>query len=165
MDYKELKILIDKYMDGQTSLEEEGRLREYFRECRSEKGGDKVGEFGELAYLFDFFDEEREIEAKSYTAESVKNRKNRFVSLKWLYSFGAAASLLGLLYLGNVFVDKSDVKVYAYVNGVAVTDEYTAMQEAKKALTEISDRYNDATHDLKYFQVFDKVTKLVTKKY
>ena len=31
MDYKVMEQLLDKYFDGETSLQEESRLREYFR--------------------------------------------------------------------------------------------------------------------------------------
>lgn len=53
MDYNQLETLIKKYWDCETSLEEEERLREWFR------AHEVPDRFKETAKLFSYFDEQK----------------------------------------------------------------------------------------------------------
>jgi hypothetical protein len=54
MDYNQLEALIKKYWDCETSLEEEERLREWFRTHEVPE------RFKETAKLFSYFDEQKQ---------------------------------------------------------------------------------------------------------
>ena len=71
MDYKEINNIINKYFDGQTTLEEESLLKEYFK-------NDKIApEHKRLKPLFVFYEEEAHLKnPRPIQFKNFKRRRN-----------------------------------------------------------------------------------------
>lgn len=148
-----LKKLIDKYFDGETSLEEEQQLREFFQQ------EDLSGSYAELRAYFiasDEFSEETlsddfdEMLDKKLLAES--KPVQRKITTYWI--FGIAATVLLLLsfwFSTELFQPK---ELYG-----TITDPEIAFMETKKVLGDVSQKLNEGLKPAK--QTTDKVKKNV----
>jgi hypothetical protein len=84
MTHKTAKTLLDRYFLGETSLEEEQQLREYFRD------GDIHPELAAYPPLFSYWEQAGEIVAPKVKRSAVRRR----LSVRWLTAAAAAAVLL-----------------------------------------------------------------------
>ena len=91
MTHSEAEILLHRYFEGTTSLDEEARLREYFR------AGDVRPDLAELDPLFAYWDEAANIMAPPVKKAAARRR----LPLRWLSA--AAAAVLLLFAAGNWF--------------------------------------------------------------
>lgn len=153
MDYKEIKILLDKYFEGNSSLNEEKLLQEYF--TRNENIPD------DLLYAKEIFSHFRSESAVHF--EDTERRKMRINSKNVLRIMGVAASIAVFVSIIMFFKKPKEKKVYAVINGVEITDRNIAIHETKKALLLISDNLNQGTRDLSYLSKFNEVERLVSK--
>lgn len=150
-----LKQLIDKYFDGETSLEEEHQLRDFFQQeelpdafaqlkayflASDELSGEVLGE-----------DFDTLLEKKLLAESKTQQRKiiTYFIS-------GVAATILLLIsvWLGTQLFQPKEV--YG-----TITDPKIAFMETKKVLGDISQRLNEGLEPAK--QTTDKVKKNVEK--
>lgn len=92
MTHLEAEILLHRYFEGTSSLNEEMRLREYFR------AGDVHPDLAELDPLFAYWDEAAKVMAPPTLPQAAAKRKltagRRKMPLRWLSSAAAAALLL-----------------------------------------------------------------------
>lgn len=84
MTHSEAEILLHRYFEGTTSLDEVTRLREYFR------AGDVHPDLAELDPLFAYWDEAANIVAPPVKKAPVRRR----LPLRWLSAAAAAVLLL-----------------------------------------------------------------------
>lgn len=102
MSREEIKILIEKYYQAETTLEEEQQLREYF--SKKENRGDDP-ELAELLMLYDQFHEtETSDEQLSLEPEKIRRLQPgaKTYSLPWYYSAAAAVVfLIAGVFLGS----------------------------------------------------------------
>jgi len=136
---KDIKFLLNKYFEGQTSLEEEKILREFFQK------DDIPEELRGYTPVFQYFaDEIRNLEdAKSQTQNIFKPTK-RSLFVRWTSL--AAACLLILLCI-SIFFTKNNVisdKSVAYINGKKYTDINLISAETLRCLENISDAGSEA---------------------
>ena len=79
---QQIKALLDKYMDGQTTVEEEALLADYFR------SGDVPAEWEDYRAMFDYFD--RGMEDGLVTVEQSRPSLTRQMGRRW-WGIAAAA--------------------------------------------------------------------------
>ena len=155
MREEELKRLLEKYYNGESTEEEEGSLREYFRKNNIPEGyeAEKI--------IFGYLDESIEIPEPSVDFEarilagidaSESSRRSRTMKKYHLPILSAAAGLL--LLVGSYF--------YFSVRAEPMdtfTDPEIAYAETIKILSDVSSQMNRGTHVLEPVGKINKLTK------
>ena len=142
MELSRIKILVDKYFDGLTSLEEEQELARYFAETE-----DIPEEYQVVKMMLSSFctlsNETPKAEVKAVAETKHRNifRLNR----KWIASVAAAAAILiGIViaFMPNKAIEsttETEPSYVCYVNGVRIDDEQVAYAEASRILGSVSE--------------------------
>ena len=166
-EFKTIQDLLDKYMDGATSNEEEATLRKYFEE----HGNDIPEEWESYRALFGYIgfeqmnlsqilkEEEQEIEKEDILEDEEKNipkkegkeeetspKKETFTKKevsrsRWLKYFGtsvAAAAIIAFLIVGIQKITQPQPECYAVIDGKVYTDQEFVHNEALDALDDVS---------------------------
>ena len=147
--------MLDKYMDGATSNEEEATLRKYFEE----HGNDIPEEWESYRALFGYIgfeqmnlsqilkEEEKEIEKEDILEDEEKNipkkeeKKEEASRSRWLKYFGtsvAAAAIIAFLIVGIQKIAQPQPECYAVIDGKVYTDQEFVHNEALDALEDVS---------------------------
>lgn len=161
-EIKRIQKLLDKYMDGATSNEEETTLRKYFEE----HGNDIPEEWESYRALFSYIgfeqmnlsqilkeeeekeiakedileDEEKNIPKKKEKKEEIFTKKEASRS-RWLKYFGtsvAAAAIIAFLIVGIQKIAQPQPECYAVIDGKVYTDQEFVHNEALDALEDVS---------------------------
>ncbi|MCB9016905.1 MAG: hypothetical protein H6541_14040 [Lentimicrobiaceae bacterium] len=153
MDWQRIEELLNKYLDGESTLEEEGLLKEYF--SRPDVAEEHLifkamfSHFTEAgADTTPSFDVAKELNAliEHKWRDETENRNRRI--FKWLGSVAAVLVLvLGLFQL----IDKPEVKVKDTFD-----NPHLAYLETKKALLKVSRAMNSSSSKLKYLSKVDE---------
>lgn len=154
-EFKTIQDLLDKYMDGATSNEEEATLRKYFEE----HGYDIPEEWESYRALFGYIgfeqmnlsqilkEEEKEIEKEDILEDEEKNipkkeeKKEEASRSRWLKYFGtsvAAAAIIAFLIVGIQKITQPQPECYAVIDGKVYTDQEFVHNEALDALEDVS---------------------------
>lgn len=166
-EFKTIQDLLDKYMDGVTSNEEEATLRKYFEE----HGNDIPEEWESYRALFSYIgfeqmnlsqilkEEEKEIEKEDILEDEEKNipkkegkeeetspKKETFTKKevsrsRWLKYIGtsvAAAAIIAFLIVGIQKIAQPQPECYAVIDGKLYTDQEFVHNEALDALEDVS---------------------------
>ena len=166
-EIKRIQNLLDKYMDGATSNEEEVTLRKYFEE----HGNDIPEEWESCRALFSYIgfeqmnlsqflkeeekkiekedilkDEEKNIPKKEGKEEETSPNKETFTKKeasrsRWLKYFGtsvAAAAIIAFLTVGIQKIAQPQPECYAVIDGKVYTDQEFVHHEALDALEDVS---------------------------
>lgn len=155
-EFKTIQDLLDKYMDGATSNEEEAMLRKYFEE----HGNDIPEEWESYRALFSYIGfeqmnlsqilkekEEKEIEKEDILEDEEKNipkkegKKEEASHSRWLKYFGtsvAAAAIIAFLIVGIQKIAQPQPECYAVIDGKVYTDQEFVHNEALDALEDVS---------------------------
>jgi len=166
-EFKTIQDLLDKYMDGATSNEEEATLRKYFEE----HGNDIPEEWESYRALFSYIgfeqmnlsqilkeeekeiakedileDEEKNIPKKKRKEEETSPKKETFTKKeasrsRWLKYFGtsvAAAAIIAFLIVGIQKITQPQPECYAVIDGKVYTDQEFVHNEALDALEDVS---------------------------
>jgi hypothetical protein len=157
MDYNQLETLIKKYWDCETSLEEEERLREWFRTHEVPE------RFRETAKLFSYFDEQKQKATGEYFDKQLVKKlgapKVKTVSL-WKTSLRIAAGIAvvaaAIFFVQEEIQDKPDMAV--------IEDPQKALEETKKALMMISKGFSTAEENAKKINVLNEAEDKVKEK-
>lgn len=152
---KRIQDLLDKYMDGATSNEEEATLRKYFEE----HANDIPEEWESYRALFGYIgfeqmnlsqilkEEEKEIEKEDILEDEEKNipkkeeKKEEASRSRWLKYFGtsvAAAAIIAFLIVGIQKIAQPQPECYAVIDGKVYTDQEFVHHEALDALEDVS---------------------------
>ena len=155
-EFKTIQNLLDKYMDGATSNEEEATLRKYFEE----HANDIPEEWESYRALFSYIgleqmnlsqnlkeEEEKEIEKEDILEDEEKNipkkegkkeeaSRNRW--LKYLSTSVAAAAIIAFLIVGIQKIAQPQPECYAVIDGKVYTDQEFVHHEALDALDDVS---------------------------
>lgn len=141
MELSRVKILVNKYFDGLTSLEEEQELTRYFAETT-----DIPEEYQPIKMMLSSFctlsNETPKAEVKAVAETKHRNifRLNR----KWFAGVAAAAILIGIViaFMPNKAIEsttETEPSYVCYVNGVRIDDEQVAYAEASRILGSVSE--------------------------
>ena len=150
-EFKTIQNLLDKYMDGATSNEEEATLRKYFEE----HGNDIPEEWESYRALFSYIGFEqmnlsqilKEEEEKEIEKEDIEKKEEERISKKeasrsrWLKYFGtsvAAAAIIAFLIVGIQKIAQPQPECYAVIDGKVYTDQEFVHNEALDALDDVS---------------------------
>ena len=149
-EFKTIQDLLDKYMDGATSNEEEARLRKYFEE----HANDIPEEWESYRALFSYIgfeqmnlsqilkgEEEKEEDFEKKDIEKKEIPKKEASRSRWLKYFGtsvAAAAIIAFLIVGIQKIAQPQPECYAVIDGKVYTDQEFVHNEALDALEDIS---------------------------
>lgn len=156
-EFKTIQNLLDKYMDGATSNEEEATLRKYFEE----HGNDIPEEWESYRALFSYIgfeqmnlsqilkeeEKEEDFEKKDIAKEIIEKKEEEEISKKeasrsrWLKYFGtsvAAAAIIAFLIVGIQKIAQPQPECYAVIDGKVYTDQEFVHNEALDALEDVS---------------------------
>ena len=156
-EFKTIQNLLDKYMDGATSNEEEATLRKYFEE----HANDIPEEWESYRALFSYIgfeqmnlsqilkeeEKKEDFEKKDITKEYIEKKEEGEILKKeasrsrWLKYFGtsvAAAAIIAFLIVGIQKIAQPQPECYAVINGKVYTDQEFVHHEALDALEDVS---------------------------
>ena len=156
-EFKTIQDLLDKYMDGATSNEEEATLRKYFEE----HGNDIPEEWESYRALFSYIgfeqmnlsqilkeeEKKEDFEKKDIAKENIEKKEEGEILKKeasrsrWLKYFGtsvAAAAIIAFLIMGIQKIAQPQPKCYAVIDGKVYTDQEFVHNEALDALEDVS---------------------------
>lgn len=148
-EIKRIQNLLDKYMDGATSNEEEATLRKYFEE----HANDIPEEWESYRALFSYIgfeqmnlsqilkEEEKEEDFEKKDIEKEEIPKKKASRSRWLKYFGtsvAAAAIIAFLIVGIQKIIQPQPECYAVIDGKVYTDQEFVHNEALDALEDVS---------------------------
>ena len=156
-EFKTIQNLLDKYMDGATSNEEEARLRKYFEE----HGNEIPEEWESYRALFSYIrfeqmnlsqilkeeKKEENLEKNDIAKENIEKKdegemlKKKASRSRWLKYFGtsvAAAAIIAFMLVGIQQMIQSQPECYAVIDGKVYTDQEFVHHEALDALEDVS---------------------------
>lgn len=118
-DVKQIQELLDKYFEGETSLQEEQILKDYFLNT-----ADIPAEWYSAKAMFTGFCSNKEVTSRTVTV------KKKGMSLKRI---AAAVAVVAILSAGAAMLIPEEKEIYCYVNGKPVTDYELALKHAERA--------------------------------
>lgn len=149
-EFKTIQDLLDKYMDGATSNEEEATLRKYFEE----HGNDIPEEWESYRALFSYIgfeqmnlsqnlkkeeEKEEEFEKKDIAKEDIEKKEaSRSRWLKYFSASAAAAAIIAFMLVGIQKIAQPQPECYAVIDGKVYTDQEFVHNEALDALEDVS---------------------------
>ena len=156
-EFKTIQDLLDKYMDGATSNEEEATLRKYFEE----HANDIPEEWESYRALFSYIgfeqmnlsqilkeeEKKEDFEKKDIAKENIEKKEEGEILKKeasrsrWLKYFGtsvAAAAIIAFLIVGIQKITQPQPECYAVIDGKVYTDQEFVHNEALDALEDVS---------------------------
>ena len=136
-EFKTIQNLLDKYMDGATSNEEEATLRKYFEE----HGNDIPEEWESYRALFSYIGFEQMNLSQILKEEEKEIDKKEASRSRWLKYFGtsvAAAAIITFLIVGIQKIAQPQPECYAVIDGKVYTDQEFVHNEALDALEDVS---------------------------
>ena len=156
-EIKRIQNLLDKYMDGTTSNEEEATLRKYFEE----HGNDIPEEWESYRALFSYIgfeqmnlsqnlqeeETEEDFEKEDIAKENIEKKeegeilKKKASRSRWLKYFGtsvAAAAIIAFMLVGIQKIAQPQPECYAVIDGKVYTDQEFVHHEALDALDDVS---------------------------
>ena len=161
-EIKRIENLLDKYMDGATSNEEEATLRKYFEE----HANDIPEEWESYRALFSYIgfeqmnlsqilkeeEKKEDFEKKDIAKEYIEKKEEGEILKKeasrsrWLKYFGtsvAAAAIIAFLIVGIQKIAQPQPECYAVIDGKVYTDQEFVHHEALDALEDVSADFED----------------------
>ena len=162
MDLQKIEKLLQKYYNGETSLEEEEVLRTFF--ASRDVPGHLEAEKEMFTYYYGPFKDEaanRGLEGKILDAiriEGIRYRKQPMEKRLYLFTSIAASFLI---LLGSYFLITGKNGIGFSLKKYKDTHESPelAYLETKKTLLFISEKFNQGTKELQTLSTFDKVAK------
>lgn len=160
MEYREIEEILNRYLEGESTLEEESVLKDYF--SQSNLPSDQI----EMKELFQYLSEASKESAPPF---DVNAHLNSVIENKWenetrgrfgriLAWTGSAAAVLILTFGIFRYTSKPE-----YVIKDTYKDPKMAYAETKRALLKISRTMNHKTANLKYLSKIDESFKQVNK--
>ena len=147
MELPEIKLLLHKYEDGKTSVQEEQRIKDLLQEYKDEPS------LAAYQSMFAFYDRERHIRmpANSIIME------NKKPSLYWFVGIAASMLIIIGVFMATDSSQKEELGTYE--------DPEVAMQKTKEVLHLVSRYMNSGAQDLKYLNEFENTkNKIITIK-
>jgi len=149
MELDNIRLLLDRYFEGETTLEEEKTLAAYF--ASAEVADDLVP----YRPMFGYFAEAREMEPERTMALPVKRNRMRWIP--------AAASVVLLLGAGTFAYFHYEEAPRSQELGT-YDDPEVAFQETQKALKMLSHHVNSGVKGMAYIETYEQSKNVIFKK-
>ncbi len=160
MDSLELTNLLEKYWSCETSLEEEQKLKDYFR-------GEVPEALKETAELFRYFEQQQNMTVKQSFDAEVKKKivtKPAGRSASMYFNLARIAAGLVVVVAAGYFVREEVRKAYPTQNEDTFSDPKLALEETKKALMMISNSFNKAHKEAGKINLFNEAEEKIQGK-
>ena len=145
MELKSIEILIDKYLEGNSSITEEKELKAYF-------SSNEVAEhLVKYKPMFGYFEKQKE--QRFTKALPLQPRKQ--VNVKWIGVAAAVVVLFGTMYFYTSANDPQDLGTYS--------DPEEAYVETQKALEMLSQEVNQGVESVAILKEYEKTKKTIFK--
>lgn len=131
----DIRLLVDRYMSGDTTNEEEATLRTWFRLA----GDDIPEEWRPLRALFGFVDEEREMQHRRNTLLIAMHRPRIWISS----AVAAAAIAIVMLVPSMNKAFAPEPQNYAVIDGKVYTNQEVINEQVDEALQTVSAENDD----------------------
>ena len=143
MELHQIKILLEKYFDGDTSIAEENQLKNYF------SSADVAPQLEPYRAMFGYFNYARgEKSEKSLPLQSAKRSRTA-----WLSIAASAAVLVGV---GLMYFNQQQPEDLGTFD-----DPKIALRETQKALALLSGNVNKGIEGMQYVQEYEEVKSSV----
>lgn len=149
MELDNIRLLLDRYFEGETTLEEEKILAAFFASA------DVPADLQPYRALFGFFAEARELEPKTEVSLPVKRNRLRWIPV--------AASVVLLLGAGTFAYFHSE-KMPSKQELGTYDDPEVAYQETQKALKLLSQHVNSGVNGMAYIETYEQSKNVIFKK-
>ncbi len=146
MELNKLESLLKRYDDGETSLEEEKLLKEYFH------SGKVPNHLKEYKMIFNFSEEEKKI----HHPGKIKLKSRR----KW-YAIGLAASIL--IAVGIFTFQENEQQNFSQNELGTIENPEEAYYKAKETLQMVAQIMNIGKQELVYLDEFNKTKNQIIK--
>ncbi len=162
MDSNEIKQLLEKYWNCETSLEEEQQLREYFR-------GNNVPEsLKETSELFRYFEKQKkESLVQGFDGEimnRIKAESPQGKVVKMMFNVARIAAGLVVVVAATYFVRQEIRKSYPPEIADTYSDPKLAFEETKKALMMISKGFGKAQKEARKINLLNEAEQKIQGK-
>jgi hypothetical protein len=156
MELNEIDQLINKYFEGETSLEEEAQIKAFFNSKRilPEK-------YQRLKAMFGFYESSKKETSELKIENIIPFQKKKTNSFRILY-YAVAASITILFGIWFMHDSGTEKPVYAYINGKPVENQELAYKEAQKALMMVSKNLNQGAKNVGHLSELDKALTSVS---
>lgn len=147
MEYNKIEILLEKYVEGETSISEENELRNYF------SSPNVAQHLQQYKPLFGYFSLAKEQEFKQEIPLQSKKR-----NVAWLSIAASVVVLLGIgtyMYLNTNANQNQDLGTY--------NDPEIAFKETQKALALLSNHVNVGIESVQYVEEYQYSKNLIFK--
>ncbi len=151
MEYNKIEILLEKYVEGETSIAEENELRNYFSSV------DVAQYLEQYKSLFGYFYLAKEQEFKQEISLLPKFR-DRKRAVPWLSIAVSIAVVLGIgtyVYFNTYANQNQDLGTY--------NDPEIAFKETQKALGLLSNQINIGIESVRYVEEYQNSKNLIFK--
>ena len=147
MESKQIKALLDKYWEGESSLQEEQQLREYFAQEVIDE------EFRAFKPMFQFFKQEQDAylngDFEERLSQKLKEHKEETPKQAKVIRFLARAAAVAAIFLAVIFAystwDSNSATQVSELNEKEKAEALLAYQEAKAALLLVSKKLKKGT--------------------
>ncbi|CAL1518330.1 hypothetical protein [Chitinophaga sp. MM2321] len=163
MDYNRISALLEKYWEGETSLEEEALLRGFY----SVHHPDLPDELKEAAPLFQYFHEEAERVFEEPSGKVVEAVPAKIMQLSpfrhWMKYAAVLLVAIGIGYAMKQHQQQERAAVVALQEG-DMNDPQKAYAETKKALQLLAKNLNKGTDKMQKLAYFNEATDRIEGK-
>jgi len=128
---KDIDKLLEKYWEGETTIEEERIIKKHFASENLDKDNGQV--------LFSFFEQEKHIK---YKGEISQPKKTKVVKMNFLRKIAVAASILIIVSIGFIVANKSLTDSSNHFVKNEIKDEDEARKIAVEALAMLATNFN-----------------------
>lgn len=156
MELANIEKLLEKYLNAETTLQEEKVLSDYF--TSTEVLPAHLEEYG---MLFGYFKQNQsETFTKTIKLKPEKSKKKNF---KWL-SVAASFALLVSVYVGHDIIEKRKTEMQIAEVKKALQMVSYNLNRGNDALYSVSDNYKKGTDAISHLNTYDKTVKTVMNK-
>ena len=149
MDLHHIRTLTQKYLEGETSLEEEQQLRDYFTQ------GDVDETLQEFKPLFSYFVEAKQEQSTSDIRPQLSKSHNKMYKT-WMAAAASIALVATAVWYGNGYTaSQDDLGTYE--------SPEVALQKTRDILNLVSSYMNEGTKDLGYLAELDNTKDKLIK--
>lgn len=175
MDYNQIKILVDKYFEAETSLLEEEQLKTFYKSNATlppdlERYREHFQYIGSTANIKLGEDFEQKLRAEINALEKGKLEQTKPGIIRFLKPLVSIAALFAVLFFAGKFyqnmtgVSDNGQMAYVVINNEKIEDPQKAYEIMKASLAVISTKMNNGKSKLIHLKQFKTSQKIIKVK-